>query len=265
MMPVDLLDTEMADMIRDLRARDEGFAIATVIQTVGATAAKPGAKALISADGTILTGWIGGGCVRGAVERAARRAFDEAEPQFISIHPEDALNEQGISAGEERDGVQFARNGCPSQGTLDIFVEPILPQDELVVFGASPVAEALKRLAPQFGWTVQSCSQDEPLAPQAGSRRMIVVATQGKHDLHCLRSAMTAQSEFVGFVGSQKKFASLSKTLSAEGVSQAQLDKVQAPAGLPINAISAPEIALSILAQLTQLRRAPQRHAQAQK
>ena len=258
-MPVDLMDADMADLIRDLQSRDEGFAIATVIRTVGATAAKPGAKALISAEGEILSGWIGGGCVRGAVERAVQRAFVETAPQFISIHPEDALAEQGVSAGDERNGVQFARNGCPSQGTLDIFVEPVLPQDELVIFGASPVADALKRLAPEFGWTLRAASPEESLEIRGGTRRMVVVATQGKNDLACLRSALTAGAEFVGFVGSRKKYATLSQKLSDEGVAADSLAGVQAPVGLPINAISASEIALSILAQLTHVRRAPQR------
>ncbi|MEO9895134.1 MAG: XdhC family protein [Paracoccaceae bacterium] len=260
-MPVDLMEADMANLIRDLQSRDEGFAIATVIRTVGATAAKPGAKALISADGEILSGWIGGGCVRGAIERAVQRAFVETAPQFISIHPEDALAEQGVSAGEERDGVQFARNGCPSQGTLDIFVEPVLPQDELMIFGASPVADALKRLAPEFGWILREATPEDVKDVKGGTRRMIVVATQGKNDLACLRSALTTRAEFVGFVGSRKKYASLSQKLSDEGIDAQTLDSVQAPVGLPINAISASEIALSILAQLTQVRRAPQRNA----
>ena len=117
--------------------------LATVVRTVSVTAAKAGAKAIIRPDGTIAAGWIGGGCARGAVLKAAREALADGEPRMVSVQPEDLLAELGVKPGESRDGVRFASNMCPSQGTMDIFVEPVLPHPSLVILGASPVALSL--------------------------------------------------------------------------------------------------------------------------
>lgn len=256
MTPAEMTDTDIGTLARKMRAERKPFAIATVIRTVGATAAKPGAKAILDADGTILQGWIGGGCVKGALAKAAARAVAEGKPQLISLHPQDVLEEKGIVAGEDVDGVRFARNGCPSKGSIDIFVETVLPQPELVIFGQSPVARALGNLAEQFQWTV-AVSPTTPAALEhpGFQNRMVVVATQGQADLDSLRSALAASAQFIVFVGSRRKFAALADQLIAEGIPQKALAKVQAPAGLHIGAVTPDEIALSILAQLTQVRR----------
>lgn len=256
MTPAEMTDTDMATLAQEMRARGEPFAIATVIRTLGATAAKPGAKALLDGEGTILQGWIGGGCVRGALVKAVKRALQDGTPQLVSLHPQDLLDEKGLTAGDSVDGVRFARNGCPSKGSMDIFVELILPLPELVIYGDAPVAQSLARLAEQFQWAVTI--GDPEASPQAlsqGETRMIVVASQGKGDLACLKQALETSADFVAFVGSHRKFAALSETLIGRGVARADLDRIQAPAGLAIGAVTPDEIALSILAQLTQVRR----------
>lgn len=258
MTPAEILDSEIADMAASLRMKGDPFAIATVIRTIGATAAKPGAKALLLADGSIAQGWIGGGCVRGALSRAARKALASGAPQVISLHPQELLSEKGISAGQDIEGVQFARNGCPSKGSMDIFVEPVLPQPELVILGASPVAGALADLTGRFHWTVTPNPEGTPLVPPR-ARRMIVVASQGKGDIACLTAALNADAEFIAFVGSRRKFAALRDKLIEQGFAAEILDKIQAPAGLAIDAVTPDEIALSILAQITAKRRARQR------
>ncbi|MEO0387305.1 MAG: XdhC family protein, partial [Pseudomonadota bacterium] len=154
MTPSEILSDDLAEAALALRARQEPFAFATIVRTAGPTAAKPGAKALLSADGTILHGWLGGGCTRGAVKRAALQALSAGAPQLVSVAPEDLLAARGVAPGDEVDGMQFAGNGCPSRGTVDIFIEPCLPLPLLVVMGASPVAGALAALAPQFQWSV---------------------------------------------------------------------------------------------------------------
>lgn len=257
MTPAEFTDADIAEVAEDLRARGEAFAIATVIRTLGATAAKPGAKALLNAEGTILQGWIGGGCVRGALAKATKRAMDEGQPQLISLHPQDLLDEKGIEPGDNIDGVKFARNGCPSKGSMDIFVELILPLPQLVIFGDSPVAQALARLAGSFDWSVVT-GTPEALAACNGTR-MIVVATQGQNDLACLKAALDGRAQFTAFVGSRKKFAALSEKLIAAGASADDVAAVKAPAGLSIGAVTPEEIALSILAELTQERRRNQR------
>lgn len=252
MSPAEILSDDLAEVAEDLRARDEPFAFATVVRTAGTTAAKPGAKALIGADGTILHGFLGGGCTRGAVRRAAQDAIAAGAPQLISVAPEDLLEERDLAPGMVADGVTYARNGCPSRGTVDIFIEPCLPMPELVVLGGSPVAEALAALAPQFHWAV---TRAEPLPTNQPRLRAAVVATQGQGDLAALEAALASVPDHLAFVGSSKKFAALAARLREKGITQDALDSVSAPAGLNIGAVTPEEIALSILAELTQVRR----------
>ena len=109
---------DILDLISATQARQgEPFALATVVRTVAATAAKAGAKAVILPDGTISEGWIGGGCARAAVLKAAREALADGKSRLVSVQPPDALQDQGVAAGEERAGVRFVKNMCPSQGT----------------------------------------------------------------------------------------------------------------------------------------------------
>lgn len=257
-----------------LRATGRPFAIATVVRTLDATSAKPGAKALILPDGTIAEGWIGGGCARGAVGRAGVAAITTGQPQFLSLRPEDLLAAEGVTAGEERDGIRFARNGCPSRGSMDIFVEPVLPRPRLVVFGTGPVALALADLAARFDLhrtlaapgvtdlpevTADSLQEGFALDTGAEGQRFIVIATQGKGDEAALRAALAAGADYIAFVGSRRKFATLAARLTDSGMSPEALTRVRAPAGLNIHAITPEEIALSILAELTLLRRSTDR------
>lgn len=239
-----------------LQVGEDCFAIATIVRTAGTTSAKPGAKALLREDGTILEGWLGGGCVRGAIKDATLRAYTTGQPQFISVAPEEDLTQKGVRAGDDVDGIRFARNGCPSKGTIDIFIEPYLPTPDLLIFGTSPVAEKLIELAPQFGWAVAAAQTDTPLAERTSGRgRYLVVATQGQGDLAALKTSLADTADYLAFVGSTKKFASLSEKLIAAGIEGSQIATVRAPAGLNIGAVTPSEIALSILAELTQVKR----------
>lgn len=123
---------------RKLRSQGVPFAIATVVRTVDATSAKPGAKALVLADGTIAEGWVGGGCARGAIGRAAKAAIAAREAKFVSLRPAELLEAEGVEPGEEKAGARFARNGCPSKGSMDVFVEPVLPEPQLAICGDGP-------------------------------------------------------------------------------------------------------------------------------
>lgn len=268
----DRLDTILAD----LRARGEPFALATVVRTVDATSAKPGAKAIVLPDGSIAAGWIGGGCARSAVGRAGAAAIRQGKPQFVSLRPEELLAAEGVAPGDERQGVRFARNGCPSKGSMDVFVEPVLPRPQLVIFGEGPVAQALADLSGRFdlhrihaapGLTpADSPAEDTRDGFDAGGpfagQRFIIVATQGKGDEAGLRAALAAGAHHIAFVGSRRKFATLAERLAAGGIGQAALDRVKAPAGLDIQAITPEEIALSILAEITVLRRTGERGVQ---
>jgi xanthine dehydrogenase accessory factor len=133
------------EMVSELKQRGEAFVVATVVRTVAVTAAKAGAKAVITPDGTILGGWIGGGCARGAVLKAAQEVFKDGEARLISVQPPTELEALGVTPGQSLQGVRFAKNMCPSQGTMDIFVEAVMPRPNLVICG-SPVAVALALL-----------------------------------------------------------------------------------------------------------------------
>src|SRR5690349_24271516 len=125
--------TEAPDILAIIsakKAKGERFALATVVRTVSMTAAKAGAKAVVLLDGTISEGWIGGGCARAAVLKAARDALADGKSRLVSVQPPEDLEGHGHKPDEERGGVRFAKNMCPSQGTMDIFVEPVLPHPQ---------------------------------------------------------------------------------------------------------------------------------------
>ncbi len=266
--------SEVMDLVAQLKAAEQRFVLATVVRTVSVTAAKAGAKAVIRPDGTIVAGWIGGGCARGAVLKAAREALADGEPRMVSVQPENLLAELGVAPGESRDGVRFVKNMCPSKGTMDIFVEPMLPHPSLVILGSSPVALALAAQARGFGYhvTVAAPAADLAAPPDADvvvdgfcpaslgeAQRFVVVSTQGKGDEAALRSAIGIEAAYHAFVGSRRKMAALRDKLVGEGYAPETLAAIKAPAGLDLGAITPDEIAMSILAEITLTRRRGQR------
>ena len=251
--------TSMAQLI----AAGEPFVLATVIRTVAASAAKPGAKALIRADGSI-TGWIGGGCTRSAVERAARQTLSDGRARLIRIQP------RAASEPAAHD-LEVHLSSCPSGGTVDVFVEPMLPPPRLIVMGGSPAGRALCDLARRIGFAVTVAA---PMADQAGfaavERRIegfdlsvepaaaasfVVVATQGRGDRAALREALLSGSPYVAFIASRRKATALKARLVEDGLALAVMARLRAPAGLDIGAITPEEIALAILADIVRERR----------
>src|ERR1700674_635327 len=149
---------DLLDLVSTMKAKGEPFALATVVRTVAATAAKDGAKAIILPDGTITEGWIGGGCARTAVLKAAKEALGDGKPRLVSVQPPDVLQEQGLDARDERGGVRYANNMCRSQAAMHVFVEPVLPRPHVVICGSSPVAVAIADLARRTGFAVTVCA-----------------------------------------------------------------------------------------------------------
>jgi xanthine dehydrogenase accessory factor len=265
---------DVLDLVSRLKAAEEPFALATVVRTVSVTAAKAGAKAVVRPDGAIEAGWIGGGCARAAVLKAAREALADGQSRLVSVQPEDLLADLGVTSGESRDGVKFVKNMCPSNGTMDIFVEPVLPRPALIILGSSPVAVALAEQAKPLGYhvTVAAPAADFTALPEADlfvdgfelgglgdARRFIVVSTQGKGDEAALKAALAIEAEYHAFVGSRRKMTALREKLRAQGFDAASLESVKAPAGVDLGAITPEEIALSILAEMTIARRRGQR------
>jgi xanthine dehydrogenase accessory factor len=259
-------EDDLLAMTVRLRAAGVRFALATVVRTSASTAAKAGARAIITADGR-QTGWLGGSCAEGAVRKAALAALADGRSRLIAIQPQDAA--------PPPDGIEGHRQGCPSGGTLDVFIEPMLPPPTLLVVGAGPVAQALAAQAPAVGFAVarrarlapaDTVEADTSLDPadKGADIRWIVVATQGRGDLDALQAALASKAPFVAFVGSRRKVAALRVRLGAAGVAPPRLAALRAPAGLDIGAITAEEIALSILAELVQERRRGERAAVSQ-
>jgi xanthine dehydrogenase accessory factor len=264
---------DILDNISSRKIAGESFALATVVRTVAATAAKAGAKAVILPDGTISQGWIGGGCARAAVLKAARDCLTDGKSRLVSVQPEAALEGQGYKPGEEQGGVRFAKNMCPSQGTMDIFVEPVLPRPQVVICGSSPVAVAIADLAKRSGFAITVCA---PATEQAAfaeadrriegfalpvdeaASRYVVVSTQGRGDEAALLAALAVDADYVAFVGSRKKAEALKAALAARGVTAERLARLKAPAGLDLGAITPDEIAISILAEIVGVRRGKQ-------
>jgi xanthine dehydrogenase accessory factor len=163
---------------------------------------------------------------------------------------------------------------CPSKGTMDIFVEPVLPHPSLVILGASPVAMSLAAQARQLGYHVTLAAPAADVASDSeahvvvdgfqprdlnDARRFVVISTQGKGDEAALKASVGIDAAYHAFVGSRRKMAALRAKLIAEGIDAGALDRIKAPAGLDLGAITPEEIAMSILAEITTLRRRGQR------
>jgi len=252
------------DLMEALRHKGEDFCVATVIRTAAATSAKAGAKAVITRDGTVH-GFIGGGCVTGAVKRVGLETLADGAPRMIRVKPKEEVVE-----AVDVDGVELHTSSCPSGGTVDIFFEPMRQAARVVICGASPVATALVALSRAMGYRTIAVARAEDhdrfeAAEQVladfdlsdldlGPRDAVVVATQGKRDREALKHALLSGAGYVGMVGSRKKVAKLLDQI--DDVPAARKAMLHGPAGLDINAIEPEEIAVSILSEIVRERRA---------
>ena len=255
----------IADAAR-LQAEDRPFALVTVLRAQAPTSAKAGDKALVTADGQIH-GWIGGGCAQPAVVKTVRQALASGQPQSIRIAPTDKTAERTLG-----DVLEFGM-ACHSGGTLELFIDPVLPAPQLVVFGDSPVARALTGLAPRIGLQtvlvaegamagdfpdaarVIGSDRSEAVAQALPTGGLVVVATQGRRDLQALRAALALQPQTLWFVASERKAGVLRESLIGAGEDPARVAAIVAPAGEPIGAQTPEEIALAVLATVVAARR----------
>jgi xanthine dehydrogenase accessory factor len=232
-----------------LAARDEGFALVTVVRREPPSSARVGDSALVTAAGD-YHGWAGGGCTRETVLRESLRAIADGEPRLLSLSPS--------AAGGARPGMQLHAMACESGGTVEIYVEPVLPAPRLALFGATPTVEALARIGEAMGYKVERGPQSRPhLSPHLSLRGAhVLIATMGDEDLEVLQQVLGSEPAYVGVIASRKRFEHVRDTLAACGVPRAALERVFAPAGLDLGARTPEEIALSVMAQIVQQRRA---------
>ena len=154
------------ERMAQLKEQEEPFVLATVVRTENATSAKAGAKAVIRADGS-MTGWIGGGCTAHATKKAAAEALRDGKARLIRVRPKESSEDI-----DDRGGIDRFDSACPSGGTVEIFVEPMLPRPLLVIAGASPTAAALCELGRRMGFsvTLAALAEDQDLLPATEAR-----------------------------------------------------------------------------------------------
>ncbi len=244
----------------ELLASGQSFAIAEVVRYLKPISGKSGDKAIISADGRIW-GWIGGGCAQPAVVNEALKTLKDGRPRLVRIS----------ASSTQDEGVVAYNMTCHSGGTLEVYIEPVLPKPHILILGRSPVGRALARLAKAINYTVSVAAQgaDREAFPDADQMRadlkvgelkispraFVVVSTQGEEDEEALEAALETGSPYVAFVASKSKAAKILEALRERGVEKSRLDRVRAPAGLNIQACSQEEIAVSILAEIIQISR----------
>ena len=254
---------DVFDQAARLRAEERPFVIATVVAYKSPQSARPGSKAIVKPDGSI-EGWIGGGCVQPIIAREAQKALQTGKPKLVSISPE--------AAHGDWKGVEVYQMTCQGGGSLEIYLEPVIPKPELLIIGRSPVAEILAGLGRMLDFKVtvadpEATSEQFPEADfvladlQAARARInpasfVVIATMGNGDEEGLEAVAGTSPRYAGLVASQEKAKSLFQYLRDKGAAAEDLDRIKCPAGLELGSETLPEIALSIMAEITRLRRA---------
>ncbi len=252
---------DIKETIEQLTASGKAYVVATVVRTEAPSSAKAGDRAVLDEEG-ILAGWVGGGCAKPAVTSNAVDALRDGQTRLIRI----SRNLEGLESG-----IIGYPMTCQSGGTLDIFIEPVMPKPLLVVIGQTAIAQALCALAAGAGFDVVVAAPGgkrerfpaasgwiEDLDEVANIKRTasaIVVATQGSGDARGLDAALSLGAVYIGLIASPKKSARLKETLKKRGFDANAVDHIDGPAGLDIGAVTPEEIAVSVLAELVQRRR----------
>lgn len=262
---------DLLQLAADLAARGEPFVFAVVVRREPASSAQPGNMALVTRSGAVH-GWLGGSCIQPTVGREAQKALAEGRPRLISLSPDPSQ--------DRRPGVVVHPMTCHSGGTVDIYLEPVRPAPRLLVFGLSPTAQALCAVGKAMGWAVDvvdpeaeraafpaadrilaALDPDDPLtSPRARAADVFgVVATMGQRDDEAIEAALALEPAYLGVVASRRRFSEIREAASGHGLPPEALARVRNPAGLDIGARRPEEIALSVLAEIVQVRRAAER------
>jgi xanthine dehydrogenase accessory factor len=250
-----------------VKLREEGRrgALATIVNVRGSIPSFHTAKMLVRDDGSIV-GTIGGGCVEAEVWQAAREVMEQEKPRSLTFD---------LNQSPKYD------TGLVCGGTLEVFIEPVLPVPVLFLFGAGHVAFNVYKVARLAGFDVVVVDDRETYAnrerfpdardvladdfDQAMSRlapnenSFILAVTRGhRDDMRVLRWAVRTPARYVGMIGSKRKTLAIYKELEKEGFSPQEFERVMAPVGLEIGAVTPEEIAVAIVAEMIAVRR----HAQ---
>ena len=257
---------DIYEEIVQLRQAGRRGAVATIVNVRGSIPSFETAKMLIRDDGSIF-GTIGGGCVEAEVWQAAREVMESEKPRTLTFN---------LNQNPKYD------TGLVCGGTLDIFIEPVLPPASLFIFGAGHVALSLYRTAKNAGFDINVVDDRASYAnrerfPEAkeviaedfdramaqitpNETSYIVIVTRGHHDdMRVLRWAVQTQARYIGMIGSKRKTITIFRELLKEGISEKLFERVHAPIGFDIGAITPEEIAIAITAELIAVRRRVER------
>lgn len=243
-----------------LKKKNEPFAIAQVVRREAPSSGKVGDKAVINKYGEII-GWIGGGCVKGIIVKEAEDAMRTGKARLVKIGKSlTPVNQEGVTE---------YKMTCQSEGTVEVFIEPVLPKPHLVVIGSTAIARSLVKMAVIAGYRITGIAQDANLNTfekvdelithvnlsnvRTTMASFIVVVTQGEGDEKALSEALKKEYAYLGFVASRKKMASVKEYLESSGFDKTKINSIISPAGIDIHAKKPEEVAISILAQMIQI------------
>lgn len=253
---------DIFEEIANLKRHGRRAALATIVNVRGSIPSVAAAKMLVLEDGSIL-GTVGGGCVEGDVRRGAQEVLRDEKPRTFTFNLDQTPDDD---------------TGLVCGGSLQVFVEPILPSPPLYIFGAGHVGLALSKVASLAGFEVTVVDDREPFAnrerfPEAHQvvcadwdsalnqltppeSAFLAIVTRGhRHDMRVLRWALETPARYIGMIGSGRKVLAVFDQLAQEGVPRQQLERAYAPIGLEIGAVTPEEIAVSVVAELIGLRR----------
>ena len=249
---------DIYEELATIKKAGRACALATIVQAVGSSPQRAGAKMLVRDDGSI-SGTLGGGCIEERVRQLALLALEDASTRTVPFDLTET--ESGLICG----------------GQIVIFIEPVFPDPRIIVIGAGHVGKALATVARFSGFRATVIDDREEYAnpgnipdaevivnpfgdPLRGvtidGGTGVVIATRGHtHDLDALKTVLRTPAGYIGLVGSRRKKAVLSGTLLDAGFSRHDVERVIVPAGLPIGSVTPEEIAISIMAQIIGIRR----------
>jgi xanthine dehydrogenase accessory factor len=247
-----------------LRLRNLGqkCALATIVDVRGSIPSYESAKLLVREDGS-MTGTIGGGCVEAEVWNAAREVIETEKPKHLTFNlGQDAAYDNGLICG----------------GQLDVFVEPVLPVPHAFIFGAGHISKSLSKVATLAGFATVIVDDRESFAnrerfPEAAEvhageyedvfaklnineNSYVIVVTRGhRDDMRVLKLAIGTSARYIAMIGSKRKVINVIRELEKEGIPRAAFERIYAPMGFNIGAVSPEEIAISVAAEMIAVRR----------
>jgi xanthine dehydrogenase accessory factor len=248
-----------------LRRLGQKCALATIVQVNGSIPSYESAKLLVREDGSML-GTIGGGCVEAEVWNVARDVMQSERPRHMNFSlGQDAAYDNGLICG----------------GQLSVFVEPVVPQPRVYVFGAGHISKSISKIANMAGFASVIVDNREAFAnrdrfPEADEifaeeyeevfpklpirdTSYVVIVTRGhRDDMRVMRWAVGTNAKYIAMIGSKRKVIGVVKELEKEGIPREAFERTFAPMGLDIGAITPEEIAVSIVAEMIAMRRTPE-------